>query len=88
MCATELNKAAALSPSNDNALMQSYTLIGMAEDKLNHAARAEDQLHASALVDWAVAEDPGVGAKDFWILRKVLAEVRGACFFLAFENEA
>lgn len=42
LCATELNKAAALSPSNDNALMQSYTLIGMAEDKLNHAERAEE----------------------------------------------
>jgi hypothetical protein len=27
LCATELNKAVALSPSNDNALMQSYTLI-------------------------------------------------------------
>jgi len=42
LCATELNKAAALSPSNDNALMQSYTLIGMAEDKRNHAERAEE----------------------------------------------
>ena len=40
LCATELSKAAALSPSNDNALMLSYTLIGMAKDKLNHADRA------------------------------------------------
>ena len=42
LCAKELNKAATLSPSNDNALMQSYTLIGMAEDKLNHTERAEE----------------------------------------------
>jgi Flp pilus assembly protein TadD len=42
LCARELNKAATLSPSNDNALMQSYTLIGMAEDKLNHTERAEE----------------------------------------------
>jgi Tfp pilus assembly protein PilF len=42
LCAAELNKAAALSPSNDNALMQAYTLIGMAEDKLSHAERAEE----------------------------------------------
>ena len=41
LCATELSKAAALSPSNDDALMQSYTLIGLAEDKLNHPDRAE-----------------------------------------------
>ena len=41
LCATELSKAAVLSPSNDNALMQSYTLIGLAEDKLNHPDRAE-----------------------------------------------
>ena len=42
LCTTELSKAVGLSPSNDNACMQSYTLIAMAEDKLSHAERAEE----------------------------------------------
>lgn len=42
VCIAELNRAAALSPSNDMALMQSYTMIGMAEDKLSRAERAEE----------------------------------------------
>ncbi|MEJ7710190.1 MAG: hypothetical protein WKF84_10070 [Pyrinomonadaceae bacterium] len=41
LCVTELIKALALAPHNDEAHMQIYTLIGVAEDELNHAALAE-----------------------------------------------
>lgn len=41
LCVAELKSALALSPTNDQAQMQIYTLIGMAEDKLHHTAQAE-----------------------------------------------
>lgn len=41
ICIAELAKAGALAPTNDQANMQIYTQIGMAEDRLNRPAKAE-----------------------------------------------
>lgn len=41
VCIAELTKASSLAPANDQANMQIYTQIGMAEDRLNRPARAE-----------------------------------------------
>src|SRR5205085_4556789 len=69
------------------AVMQTFDRTVDRQLGVDHAAGAENELHAAALVDWTVAEDPGVGAEDVRIFREVVAEVRGAGFFFPFEDE-
>src|SRR5215212_9063128 len=51
------------------------------------ATRAEDDLLASGLVHWTVADDPRIGSEQFLVAVNDLAEMRRACFLFTFKEK-
>lgn len=54
LCLEELNRAAALPTSGDQAKMQIYTFIAMAENRLNHTSRADAAFRKALEFNWSL----------------------------------
>src|SRR4051812_28841844 len=69
------------------AVVQSFDRTVDGEVQADCAAGAEDEFHPAALMDRAVAKDPGVGAQLVPEFFQVIGEMRRAGFFFTLENE-